>query len=203
MAKARLKLKIKDRNASEQKLIEAAEEAFSKHGFDGATTRDIANKAGVNLALIARYFEGKYGLLLAVLERKMSAVRDSMLGEQKATLSEECVSYTTFRFNEITKDLDFFRIVIAKFLTDEKFLKQFVETISLETKDQELVERLELFVKQKKTSPKLNVLDLVEVLERNIVAMVLFEVIMKKTPPDKALIQLKSFVSTYVSSFEK
>lgn len=203
MARERLKLKIKDRNASEQKLIEAAEEAFSKHGFDGATTRDIANKAGVNLALIARYFEGKYGLLLAVLERKMSCVRESMLGDQKATLTEECVSYTTFRFQEITKDLDFFRIVIAKFLTDEKFLKQFVETISLETKDEELAERLELFIEQKKALPKLKVMDLIEVLERNIVAMVLFEVIMKKTPKDQALAQLREFVESYVSCFEK
>jgi AcrR family transcriptional regulator len=37
-------------------------DVFGKHGFDAATTRAIAKKAGVNIAAIPYYFNGKEGL---------------------------------------------------------------------------------------------------------------------------------------------
>lgn len=204
MAQKRPKIKVKDRSISEQKLIEAADEIFSKHGFDGATTREIANRAGLNLALIARYFDGKYGLLLAVLDRKINAERPAMISEEpKETFTEECISYASYRFFEMTNDLNFFKIVIAKFLTDEKFLKQFQETISLEPKDEGIVERFKLFVKQKKASPKLNIREFLDSLERQILSLVLFEVIMKRAEPTEVAVQLKNFVTIYAGAFEK
>lgn len=203
MSQKRSKIKVKDRSVSEQKLIEAADEIFSKHGFYGATTREIANKAGLNLALIARYFDGKYGLLLAVLDRKINAPRETMLGEPKETFVDECNSYASYRFFEMTNDLNFFKIVIAKFLTDEKFLKQFQETISLEAKDEHLVERFKQYIKQKKSSPKLNIRDFLDSLERQILSLVLFEVIIKKAAPEEVAVQLKNFVTIYAGAFEK
>ncbi len=203
MSQKRSKAKVKDRSVSEQKLIEAADEIFSKHGFDGATTREIANKAGLNLALIARYFDGKYGLLLAVLDRKINAVRETMVGEQKDSFTEECINYACFRFFEMTDDLNFFKIVIAKFLTDEKFLKQFQETISLEPKDEIIVDRLKLFIKQKKASSKLNIREFLDMLERQILSLVLFEVIMKRSEPKEVAVQLKNFVTIYAGAYEK
>ena len=38
-------------------------------GYDAATTREVAQAAGVNEQLIQRYFGGKAGLLLAIIER--------------------------------------------------------------------------------------------------------------------------------------
>ncbi|MBA3865785.1 MAG: TetR family transcriptional regulator [Solirubrobacterales bacterium] len=40
---------------------------FEEVGYDRATTREIGERAGVDPALIARYFEGKEGLFLATL----------------------------------------------------------------------------------------------------------------------------------------
>jgi AcrR family transcriptional regulator len=53
--------------ASRQSLLEAAGALFHERGFDGATVREIGERAQVDPALIARYFGGKEGLYLAVL----------------------------------------------------------------------------------------------------------------------------------------
>lgn len=50
------------------RLINAAVELFAEHGYDGASTRDIAARAKQNIAAIAYYFGDKEGLYAAVLE---------------------------------------------------------------------------------------------------------------------------------------
>lgn len=56
-----------DAEASRRALLEAASELFEERGFEGATTREIGARAGVDPALIARYFGSKEALYLAVL----------------------------------------------------------------------------------------------------------------------------------------
>jgi len=50
-------------------ILEAALAAFSELGFDGATTRTIASRAGVNHGLIPYYFGSKPKLWEAAVER--------------------------------------------------------------------------------------------------------------------------------------
>lgn len=52
---------------SRERLLEAAVDVFGKHGFEAATTRMIANEAGVNIAAIPYYFNGKEGLYQAAV----------------------------------------------------------------------------------------------------------------------------------------
>lgn len=52
----------------EQKLIDAARIVFYEKGYDGATVRDIANKADVNLALLHYYFRTKDKLFGVVFQ---------------------------------------------------------------------------------------------------------------------------------------
>lgn len=54
--------KKRDAAATRQRILEAAQTVFHEEGFDGATTREIARRADVNMALIARYFGSKKGL---------------------------------------------------------------------------------------------------------------------------------------------
>jgi AcrR family transcriptional regulator len=56
-----------DARASRQALLDAAGQLFQERGYDGATIREIGDRAGVDPALIARYFDGKEGLYLAAL----------------------------------------------------------------------------------------------------------------------------------------
>jgi AcrR family transcriptional regulator len=48
-----------------RKIIEAAISLFGQHGFEGASTRDIAARAGVNAPALQYYFENKEGLYRA------------------------------------------------------------------------------------------------------------------------------------------
>jgi AcrR family transcriptional regulator len=58
-----------DAQATRQALLEAADALFDERGYDAATVRDIGERAGVDAALIARYFGSKEGLYLATLQR--------------------------------------------------------------------------------------------------------------------------------------
>ena len=72
----------RDPAATRQALLRAAEELFSARGFDGVPIEDIAERAGVNKALISYHFRGKRGLYAAVLESafaEMAARVESIL----------------------------------------------------------------------------------------------------------------------------
>jgi AcrR family transcriptional regulator len=51
-----------------QRLIDSALEVFGAYGFDGASTRMLAERAGANLASIPYYFGGKEGLYRAAAD---------------------------------------------------------------------------------------------------------------------------------------
>jgi TetR/AcrR family transcriptional regulator len=57
------------------KLIRVAAQEFAKHGFGGARTEIIANRAGVNKGLIYHYFRTKENLYKAVLEHVYATIR--------------------------------------------------------------------------------------------------------------------------------
>ena len=57
-----------DAEASRRALLEAARAVFDEVGYDRATTREIGERAGVDPALIARYFDSKEGLFIAAIE---------------------------------------------------------------------------------------------------------------------------------------
>jgi AcrR family transcriptional regulator len=59
-------------------LLKAALEVFGRSGFDAASTRAIAEKAGVNQALIGYHFGGKQGLYLGVFEHIVGQMQQRM-----------------------------------------------------------------------------------------------------------------------------
>ena len=66
-----LLLPDRDRDAR-QRLIDAGLEIFGTYNLEGATTRQLAEHAGVNQAAIPYYFGGKEGLYFAVIEHLFS-----------------------------------------------------------------------------------------------------------------------------------
>ena len=49
-------------------LIAAARDAFAQHGYEGATVRGIAGRAGVDPAMVNHWFGGKEALFTAALD---------------------------------------------------------------------------------------------------------------------------------------
>lgn len=66
-----LLLPDRDRD-TRQRLIDAGLEIFGTYNLEGATTRQLAEHAGVNQAAIPYYFGGKEGLYFAVIEHLFS-----------------------------------------------------------------------------------------------------------------------------------
>ncbi|MEN8183296.1 MAG: TetR family transcriptional regulator, partial [Myxococcota bacterium] len=58
-----------------ERILQAALEAFSTQGFDGATTREIAARAGANVGLLQYYFGDKSRLWRAAVDRAFEALR--------------------------------------------------------------------------------------------------------------------------------
>jgi AcrR family transcriptional regulator len=54
-------------NASREALIDSGRRLFSERGFENTSIRAVAKQAGVDAALIARYFGSKVNLYLATL----------------------------------------------------------------------------------------------------------------------------------------
>jgi AcrR family transcriptional regulator len=57
----------RDADATRAALLTAARDLFAERGFEQTTVRDIAAKAGVNQALLFRYFGSKDGLFDATM----------------------------------------------------------------------------------------------------------------------------------------
>jgi len=56
-----------DSAVTRQVILAAARELFAAHGVDGVSVRRIAAKAGVNHALVHRYFGAKHDMVAAIL----------------------------------------------------------------------------------------------------------------------------------------
>jgi len=60
-----------DNIETKDKILKAAKELFAKKGFDGTSTREIVNAAGVNISLIAYHFGGKENLFFSMFDHFM------------------------------------------------------------------------------------------------------------------------------------
>ena len=76
-----------DARASRQALLDAADALFHERGYDAATVRDIGERAGVDPALIARYFGSKEGLYLATLEHGRAPLPDDSMAVLEGLLN--------------------------------------------------------------------------------------------------------------------
>src|SRR6476661_1013028 len=59
-------------------IINAAVELFAEKGFEGASIRDIATKANVNVAMINYYFGSKEKLFECMVEQKAAYTRGAL-----------------------------------------------------------------------------------------------------------------------------
>lgn len=82
----------KESVAPKQRILDAAISLFVQKGYAGVGVREIASAAGVNLAMISYYFEGKVGILKAIVEEFFDRYSELFHGIDDESLSpEECV----------------------------------------------------------------------------------------------------------------
>lgn len=66
---------VRDAEVTQQRILNAAEQEFSRHGLNGARLSAIADLAQVTTAALHYYFESKENLYKAVLQRPITEVQ--------------------------------------------------------------------------------------------------------------------------------
>jgi AcrR family transcriptional regulator len=83
----------RSREETRARLLEAAATRFRESGFDATTVRDIAADAGVDPALINRYFGSKAGLFTEIA--LADNVLNDLLAGDRATLGQRLAELAT------------------------------------------------------------------------------------------------------------
>ena len=109
-----------DKDQRQRGLIDAATQTFAEKGFDAATTREVAERAGCSEGLIHRYFGGKSGLLMAILERKADAVMDTSTASmpEQADLGADIHQMLMLPVQAYWEERDFMRVCVARSVVD-------------------------------------------------------------------------------------
>jgi AcrR family transcriptional regulator len=123
MATAQVRVSAEDRR---RQILERATELFARQGYQGTTTRQIAQRARVNEAIIFRHFPTKEDLYWAVLEHHCST-RDGM-GELDARLrsgagDEEILSWIARQI--LGRDTVLLRLLMFSALEHHKLSARF------------------------------------------------------------------------------
>jgi AcrR family transcriptional regulator len=69
---------IMDYNQKQLQILDTAERLFAMHGFHGASVRDIAQEADVNIAMISYYFGSKERLIESIFLKRVMDVKDGL-----------------------------------------------------------------------------------------------------------------------------
>ena len=92
-----------DAEGTREAILNAAEEVFAEHGFDGARVDDIAEKASYNKSLIFQYFDDKLGLYAAVVRRADDQTR-VMQDKALMALRDDDVTHSPNQLRDLMGD---------------------------------------------------------------------------------------------------
>jgi AcrR family transcriptional regulator len=127
--------KVPSRAASPaERIVRAATALFARNGFEGTTTRMIAERARINEALIFRHFPNKRRLYAAIIERKIAS--DPILGGLADGNPESTGVETVLRtlaqrvLRTIREDPQFLRLLYFSGLENHSLSSMFFDTYS-------------------------------------------------------------------------
>jgi TetR/AcrR family transcriptional regulator, regulator of cefoperazone and chloramphenicol sensitivity len=103
-----------------EKIILAALDIFGARGFDGASTRMVAKKAGVNLPALQYYFNGKQGVYLACADYIAGRV-EQRLGPVVDRIAREIAEGNPPRERLLAALLEFLDVFADLFVGDREF----------------------------------------------------------------------------------
>lgn len=135
-------------STTEEKIKAAAKTVFYKKGFSATRTRDIAEEAGLNLALLNYYFRSKAKLFEIIMAETFAGFIGSMkviLNDEKTSLeqkvqiiAERYIDFIsvepeipTFILTEIRNNPEGLlkRLPIKEIVNESVFIKQFQEAV--------------------------------------------------------------------------
>ncbi|MBN8853342.1 MAG: hypothetical protein BGO55_12610 [Sphingobacteriales bacterium 50-39] len=103
-----------------EQILIVAEELFGANGFDGTSVRDIAHKAGVNLAMISYYFGSKEKLLEALIEFRAGyahGILEELNKDESLSPWDKIDRLVDFYVDRILNNLQFHNIMYRESIT--------------------------------------------------------------------------------------
>lgn len=120
-----------DAETRRAQILEAAAQAFARHGFRGATTRAIAQAAGVAEGTIFRYFPTKRHLLLALFEAfTIRPIQQQLQALEMMEPREWLETFLAERLTAMRAHLPLMQALYQEIRTDEAVRQAFVEQIA-------------------------------------------------------------------------
>jgi TetR/AcrR family transcriptional regulator len=115
-------------DSTEQKIFDAAHEVFLQKGMDGAKMQEIANRAGINKALLHYYYRSKEKLYEAVARAIIGRVAPviGQLIESELPLDEKIRHFIDFYIGVISRNPFIPLFIISEI---NKHPERFIETI--------------------------------------------------------------------------
>jgi len=125
--------RTRDRVGKREALILAALRLFASKGYEVTTTREIAASAGCAEGLIHRYFKGKAGLLLALMDYRVSKELLNFRHEPRPApnLEDEFLQLVKQEVERVWDNRDFLRVLIPRAIVDPAARTVMNETLIL------------------------------------------------------------------------
>ncbi|MGB2691019.1 MAG: TetR/AcrR family transcriptional regulator [Thermodesulfobacteriota bacterium] len=123
---------LPEKTNTREKILETAIDLFAKKGFNGTTTKEIAEAAGVNESLIFRHFSTKKELYGAIIEQKIDDEPGIELPLQKYKDTKD--DYLIFKsiaermLDKCGKDSNFIRLLHFSALEGHELSDMFFST---------------------------------------------------------------------------
>ncbi len=98
-------------------ILETAENLFATKGYDASTVRDIADAAGVNLAMISYYFGSKEKMMESLFHERMRAAKlqvEQLLNNKALTPFEKVEIFLDEYLNRVLSKQCFHRIMLVE-----------------------------------------------------------------------------------------
>jgi AcrR family transcriptional regulator len=84
-----------------RQIVDIAAQLFSRKGFSGTTTKEIADQTGVSEAIIFRHFPTKQALYSAIIDHKTQQIRDQLHSDLKDAerRKDDCAFFSSLAFD--------------------------------------------------------------------------------------------------------
>jgi AcrR family transcriptional regulator len=103
---------------SRDRILEAAARVYAQHGFRGATTRLIAQEAGVNEVTLFRLFGSKAQLFDELLHKQLHASTVPLLPDEPGDVEAELTDWCAVLLSQMRASRSFLRKMIGE--TEER-----------------------------------------------------------------------------------
>ena len=113
-------------------IMQAAKELFARQGFEGTTTREIAQRARVNEAIIFRHFPSKEDLYWSIIDEQSAAgAWKENLECQLSSSRDDCEIFRSIAEDILirrAKDTDLSRLLLFSALENQQRSQRFFQT---------------------------------------------------------------------------